>query len=87
MGERDPGNKPAVKERIPYAYIVVENKSKTKLLQGDKIEHPSYMIANNLKPDYTFYITNQIMKPLSQIFALVLEEIPQFKTKFKRVVF
>ena len=80
MGKRDPGNKPAVGSRIPFVYFQTKKKVK---LQGDKIEHPSYMIANNLKPDYTFYITNQIMKPLSQIFALVLEQIPQFKTKVK----
>ena len=47
-------------------------------LQGDKIEHPDYIIENNLKPDYEFYITNQIMKPVSQIFGLCLDEIPGF---------
>ena len=84
MGKRDPGNKPAVGSRIPYIYFQTKGKVK---LQGDKIEHPDYMIKHNLKPDYTFYITNQIMKPLMQIYALVLEQIPQFKSKlgnFKR---
>ena len=80
MGKRDPGNKPAVGSRIPFVYFQTKKKVK---LQGDKIEHPDYMIANNLKPDYTFYITNQIMKPLSQIYALVLEQIPQYKSKVK----
>ena len=37
------------------------------------------MIDNNIKPDYHFYVTNQIMKPVSQIFALRIEEIPTFK--------
>ena len=32
----------------------------------------------DLKPDYEFYITNQIMKPVSQIFALCLKDIPGF---------
>jgi hypothetical protein len=44
-------------------------------------------MKHNLKPDYGFYITNQIMKPLIQSYALVLEQIPQFKSKlgnFKR---
>ena len=84
MGKRDPGNKPAVGSRIPYIYFQTKGKVK---LQGDNIEHPDYMIKHNLKPDYTFYITNQIMKPLMQIYALVLEQIPQFKSKlgnFKR---
>jgi hypothetical protein len=36
---------------------------------------------NKIKLDYVFYITNQIMKPVVQLFALVLEEIPDFKSK------
>ena len=84
MGDRDPGNKPAVGSRIPYIYIQTKTKQK---LQGNRIEHPDYIRKHNLKPDYSIYITNQIMKPLVQIFALVLEKIPQFKSRlpaFKR---
>ena len=58
-------------------------------MQGDKIENPTYMKKHGLVPDYPFYITNQIMKPLAQIFALVLEQIPQFKpslASFRRQV-
>ena len=69
---RDPGNKPSSGDRIPFAYIVVPGK---KVLQGDKIETPSFIAENNLKIDYSFYITNQIMKPVQQLFALVLEKI------------
>ena len=69
---RDPGNKPGPGDRIPFAYIVVPGK---KVLQGDKIETPSFIEENKLKIDYSFYITNQIMKPIQQLFALVLEKI------------
>lgn len=69
---RDPGNKPSSGDRIPFAYISVPNK---KALQGDKIETPSFIAENSLKIDYSFYITNQIMKPVQQLFALVLEKI------------
>ena len=83
MGKRDPGNKPSVGARIPFAYI----QTKGKRLQGDKIEHPSYIKKNKLKLDYSIYITNQIMKPILQLFALphVLDNIPAFerrKTQF-----
>ena len=78
MGVRDPGNKPNVGDRIPYAYIHNENR---KALQGEKIEHPQYIIENKLKLDYGHYITNQIMKPLLQVFSLVLEDMPNFKNK------
>ena len=40
---------------------VIKTKKKVKL-QGDKVEHPDFIKKNNLKPDYKFYITNQIMK-------------------------
>jgi DNA polymerase elongation subunit (family B) len=52
-------------------------------LQGNRIETPSYVRANNLKPDYGFYITNQIMKPVQQVFALILEQIPSFRNRKK----
>ena len=72
MGKRDPGNKPSIGDRIPFVYIHSTDK---KALQGDKIETPTYILENHLKIDYSFYITNQIMKPVQQVFALVLEKI------------
>jgi DNA polymerase elongation subunit (family B) len=76
MGKRDPGNKPSNGDRIPFVYI--QNPDK-KALQGDRIETPDYILANKIKPNYAFYITNQIMKPIQQVFALVLENIPSYK--------
>ena len=78
IGKRDPGNKPSSGDRIAFVYFHNKNNPK---LQGDKIETPTFMLENNLKPDYSHYITNQIMKPVQQLFALVLEEIPAFKRK------
>ena len=76
IGKREPGNKPSVGSRVPYVYIQTKRKVK---LQGDKIENPVYIEKNKLKPDYTHYITNQIMKPVQQVFGLVLEEIKEFR--------
>jgi DNA polymerase delta subunit 1 len=78
MGVRDPGNKPNTGDRIPYAYIHNDAKG---ALQGDKIEHPDYIQANKIQLNYSFYITNQIMKPVQQLFALVLEDLPAFQKK------
>jgi len=75
---RDPGNKPSTGDRIPFVYI--ENKNKN-ALQGDKIELPEYAIKNKIKIDYSHYVTNQIMKPVLQLYSLVLEQIPAIKTK------
>ena len=75
MAERDPGNKPASNERIPYAYIQVEQKKGVDLLQGDKIEHINYIRENKCKIDYLTYLNNQLLKPICQVFELVVEQI------------
>lgn len=81
MGKRDPGNKPGPGDRIPFAYI---NNPNPKALQGEKIEHPQYILENKLKLNYAFYITNQIMKPVQQLFALVLEQMKDFE-KYRKL--
>ena len=80
IGRRDPGNKPSIGDRVPFIYI--ENPDK-KALQGERIETPEFIIANKgkVKINYSFYITNQIMKPLQQLFGLVLEQMKDFKKK------
>ena len=70
--EREPGNKISSGDRIPFVYVHSSNK---RALQGEKIETPSFIIEKKLKIDYSFYITNQIMKPVQQVFALVIEEL------------
>ena len=78
MAERDPGNKPQSNDRIPYVYIETKETKGKKVLQGDRVEHPTYIVENNLTPDYAFYITNQIMKPVGQIYSLIVETLPGF---------
>ena len=82
IGARDPGNKPGSGDRIPFVYIVNSNK---KALQGEKIETPTFIKENNLHIDYSFYITNQIMKPLLQLFGLVLEDIWKMQNKTSKI--
>jgi len=72
MMDRDPGSAPQINERVPYVYIINKNK---KALQSDRIEHPDFIKKNNVKIDYAFYITNQIMKPVSQLLSLRVEQI------------
>ena len=78
IGLREQGNKPGPGDRMNYAYIKNDNK---KALQGEKIETPEFIKNNNLKLDFGHYISNQIMKPLLQLFALELENIKEFKQK------
>jgi len=81
MKKRDPGSAPQSNDRVPYVYIQVKETKKKKLLQGDKIEDPKYLIQNNLTPDYGHYITNQIMKPCLQLYSMVLEDLKGYKHK------
>lgn len=48
---------------------------------GERIETPDYIIDRKLKIDYTHYITNQLMKPLQQLFGLAVELIWECQRK------
>jgi DNA polymerase elongation subunit (family B) len=80
--DREPGNKPASGDRIPFIYIC---NSKKDALQGEKIETPTFILENRLKIDYAFYITNQIMKPVQQLFSLVLPQIWTLQGKVGKI--
>ena len=82
IGKRDPGNKPKPGDRIKYLFI--PNKDR-KALTGNKIETPEYIIANNLNIDYAHYITNQLMKPLQQLFSLAVEDIWKMQNKSQAI--
>ena len=45
-----------------------------KVLQGDRIEDPEYIIKTKLDLDYEFYITNQIKNPVKQVLDLEMDE-------------
>lgn len=76
IGVRDPGNKPKPGDRVKYAYIDIPRKKGQ--LQGDRIETPEFIEKNKIPIDFSFYITNQLMKPLAQVFELILEQIQGF---------
>jgi len=76
---RDPGNDIKPGSRIGYMYITAPKKVK----QGERIETPEFIKENSLEIDYKFYLEHQVMKPILQLFGLVLEKIPEFKRKLK----
>lgn len=77
IGERDPGTKPKPGDRIKYAFI--ENKKES--LLGNRIETPAYILEHKLILDYHYYITNQLMNPLLQLFSVALEKVYLSKNK------
>jgi DNA polymerase elongation subunit (family B) len=68
IGERDPGNRPKVGDRIPYVFIDLGREVE---LQGERVESPDYVIQNKLSIDYGYYVTNQLMNPLMQVYSLL----------------
>jgi DNA polymerase elongation subunit (family B) len=72
IGKRDPGNMPKPGDRMKFVFVRTAN---PKALMGDKIETPEFIQENGLTVDYTHYVTNQLMKPLQQLFGLALEQI------------
>ena len=78
IGKRDQGNEPKPGDRMRFVFI--QNNTPRALL-GDRIETPEYILENKLNIDYTYYITNQLMKPLQQLFGLAVEKIWEFQKK------
>lgn len=80
INEREEGGGPKPGDRIRYVYIEAPDTVK---LQGDRIETPEFVAGSDgaVRIDYAHYITNQLMKPVGQIFALVLERIWQIQRK------
>jgi DNA polymerase elongation subunit (family B) len=76
IGVRDPGNKPKPNDRIAYIYFDATRTRDCKR-QGDRIETPEFMREKGLQPDYKHYITNQIQKPLTQLFRLFWTQVPE----------
>lgn len=85
--KRDPGNAPQSGDRIEYIAVKVPGLRRD-ALQGERIETPQYIKDNNMKIDYEFYITNQIMKPALQFLELVIPDasklFDKYKEKFKQ---
>jgi DNA polymerase delta subunit 1 len=46
-------------------------KIQMKVLQGDLLETPSYIMKHNIKVDYRYYIEHQIKNPVQDIFDLI----------------
>ena len=82
IGKRDPGNKPKSGDRMKYL-VVCQGDAKSKL--GERIETPEFILENKIKIDYIYYIENQLMEPLKQLFGLALEQIWQLQKKSQAI--
>lgn len=73
---RDPGNAPASGDRISFLYVLPTVGQQASKLQGERIETPTWIKEKGLQVDAKFYMEHQLMNPISQLFALIVEQLP-----------
>lgn len=70
--ERDPSFNYSIGDRIPYVMIKKDFKETKKC---EMSEHPLYVIENNLRIDYQFYLNNQLKGPIERVFQYVVKDM------------
>lgn len=73
--KRDPGNAYKIGDRVKYVVIPGSKGQKTFELGED----PLYAFDNGLSPDYTWYLENQLKRPLQRIFYYVFKNPESLK--------
>jgi DNA polymerase elongation subunit (family B) len=81
IAARDPGNAPASGDRLTFVYF--KTPAGFKGGQGDRVETPAFMKQNGLKPDPEFYIDHQLKNPVSQLFSILIDQLPDAKPPAK----
>ena len=74
---RDPGNAPASGDRLSFIYF--KPPSGFSGSQGDRVETPSFMKTNKLKPDPEFYLEHQLESPIGQLFSILIDQLPDVR--------
>lgn len=69
LRELDPMGHPKPPDRVPYVFIVNNNK---KALQYERVAHPDYLYNNKI--DYLYYLDKQLTSPMEDILSLVMDE-------------
>lgn len=83
IASRDPGNAPRPGERVQFVYIVHEN---PRALLGERVEIPIFIQEKHLQIDYSYYVTNQLMRPLLQLLGSSLLDLIAIKHPVSKVV-
>ncbi|GAB6033248.1 DNA polymerase delta catalytic subunit [Chamberlinius hualienensis] len=70
MKKRDPGSAPKLGDRVPFVIISAAKGTAAYL----RSEDPIYVLENNIPIDTSYYLENQLSKPLLRIFQAILGE-------------
>ncbi|XP_066592819.1 DNA polymerase delta catalytic subunit [Prorops nasuta] len=68
LKKRDPGTAPKLGDRVPFVFI----KGAKGTPAYERGEDPIYVLQNNIPIDTTYYLENQLSKPLIRIFEPIL---------------
>jgi hypothetical protein len=74
MRERNPGIQISTSERIRMIMKLVPDAGRKNILQSQIVEDPDYLVENNERVDYRWYITNQLRKQIIEIFSILMED-------------
>jgi len=74
MRERNPGIQISTSERIRMVMKLVPDAGRKNILQSQIVEDPDYLVENNERVDYRWYITNQLRKQIIEIFSILMED-------------
>ncbi|VDM39048.1 unnamed protein product [Toxocara canis] len=67
MRARDAGSAPRLGDRVPYVIVAKGQKA-----TYEKAEDPIYVLQNSIPIDTSYYLENQLAKPLARIFEPIL---------------
>ena len=70
MRKRDPGSAPVVGDRVPY--VIIQAAKGTPVYM--KSEDPLYVLENSVPIDTTYYLEQQLSKPLLRLFETILPD-------------
>ena len=76
---RTPDQAPQIGDRIPYVIIPGIKNSK----MYERVEDPLYVLEKEIPLDTTYYLDNQLKKPLLRIFAPILSQEGESEEKSK----
>lgn len=70
MKKRDPGSAPVVGDRVPY--VIVQGAKDSPIFM--RSEDPLYVLENSVPIDTTYYLEQQLSKPLQRLFEGVIPD-------------
>lgn len=70
MRKRDPLTAPNVGDRVPY--VVIKGAKNAKVYE--KVEDPIWVLQHSLPIDTTYYLKQQMYKPILRLFAPIMDK-------------